>query len=51
MHAFGLTHLRDAGIEVRHAKGVYYEWVRTVDEARALEAEHPDLTGPPGFSL
>jgi len=51
MHTAGLAHVRDAGIEVRHAKGVYYEWIRTVAAARAFEAEHPDLATPPGFSL
>jgi hypothetical protein len=42
---------REAGIEVRHAKGVYYEWVRTLAAARALENDHPDLANPPGFDL
>ncbi len=51
MHEHGLRQLRDEGIEVRHAKGVYYDWVRTLDAARAFEAEHPDLATPPGFAL
>ena len=51
MHEHGLQHLRDSGIEIRHAKGVYYEWVRTVDAARAFRRDHPDLSDPPGFSL
>jgi nicotinamidase-related amidase len=51
MHENGLAHLRDAGVEVRHAKGVYYEWVRSLDAARAFEADHPDLAMPPGFRL
>jgi nicotinamidase-related amidase len=51
MHAHGLRHMRDAGAEIRHAKGVYYEWIRTLDAARAFEHEHPDLTTPPGFRL
>ncbi len=51
MHEHGLRQMRDEGIEVRHAKGVYYDWVRTLDAARTFEAEHPDLATPPGFSL
>jgi nicotinamidase-related amidase len=51
MHERGLAHLRDAGVEVRHAKGIYYDWVRTVAEARAFHADHPDLAAPPGFEL
>jgi nicotinamidase-related amidase len=51
MHELGLSQLRDAGVTLRHAKGVYYDWVRTVEAARAFQAEHPDLAEPPGFSL
>ena len=51
MHDHGLRQLRDEGIEVRHAKGVYYDWLRSLDAARAFEAEHPDLATPPGFRL
>lgn len=51
MHGHGLAHMRDAGVEVRHAKGVYYDWVRTLATARAFQADHPDLARPPGFDL
>jgi nicotinamidase-related amidase len=51
MHDHGLAHLREAGIEVRHAKGVFYDWIRTLAAARAFETEHPDLAEPPGFEL
>ncbi|HSL32370.1 MAG TPA: isochorismatase family protein [Candidatus Limnocylindrales bacterium] len=51
MHEHGLRHVRAAGAEVRHAKGVYYDWVRTLAAARAFAAAHPDLAVPPGFSL
>ena len=51
MHDHGLAQLRDAGVEIRHAKGVYYEWVRTLAAARAFQTEHPDLASPPGFDL
>jgi nicotinamidase-related amidase len=50
-HAAGLRRLAGAGAEIVHAKGVYYEWVRTLAAARAFERDHPDLAEPPGFSL
>lgn len=51
MHELGLRRMRDAGATLVHAKGVYYEWVRTLEAARAFEAANPDLADPPGFSL
>jgi nicotinamidase-related amidase len=51
MHAFGLRRMRDAGATLVHAKGVYYEWVRTLEAARAFEAANPGLADPPGFAL
>ncbi|TAJ99952.1 MAG: isochorismatase family protein [Chloroflexota bacterium] len=51
MHAHGLHRMRQAGVLEVHAKGVYYEWVRTLAEARRFEAANPDLAEPPGFSL
>ena len=50
-HEHGLRRMRDAGVTLIHAKGVYYEWVRTLSEARRFEAARPDLAEPPGFSL
>jgi nicotinamidase-related amidase len=51
MHEHGIRRMSDAAVTVVHAKGVYYEWVRTLAAAVGFEAEHPDLAGPPGFSL
>lgn len=51
MHEHGLDHVRDAGAGIRHAKGVYYDWIRTLEAARAFESGHPGLATPPGFSL
>ena len=51
MHELCLRRMRDAGASLVHAKGVYYEWVRTLGAARAFEAANPDLADPPGFSL
>jgi nicotinamidase-related amidase len=51
MHEHGLRRIGDAGGTVIHAKGAYYEWVRTLEAARAFQAANPDLAEPPGFSL
>jgi nicotinamidase-related amidase len=51
MHAFGLRRMHEAGVLLLHAKGIYYEWIRTLADARRFEAAHPDLADPPGFSL
>ena len=51
MHAFGLRRMHEAGVLQLHAKGVYYEWVRTLADARRFEQAHPDLADPPGFTL
>ena len=47
--AFGLARLRDLGVELVHCKGIYYDWVRTLDAALAFERAHPELREPPGF--
>lgn len=49
MHGRGLERLRSAGVELNHAKGVAYEWLRTVEDARAVLGE-PGLPDP-GFHL
>jgi nicotinamidase-related amidase len=51
MHDHGLRRMERSGLELVHAKGVYYEWVRTLEAARAFETSRPDLASPPGFSL
>jgi len=50
-HAPGLTRLRDLGFELLRCKSIYYDWIRTLEAARAFRHEHPDLADPPGFSL
>ena len=50
-HDAGLRRMASAGVELVHAKGVYYEWVRTLEAARAFERDHPALADPPGFRL
>lgn len=46
MHERGLARLTAEGILRNHAKGVTYEWLRTVDDAHAVLAE-PALPAPP----
>jgi nicotinamidase-related amidase len=41
MHARGLTRLRDAGVQLTHAKALAYEWVRRVDRAHLLPRPAP----------
>jgi hypothetical protein len=36
--AFGLARLRDLGVELVNRKGVYYDWVGTLEAALALSA-------------
>ncbi len=49
MHARGLERLASAGVSRNHAKGVTYEWLRSVDDAHAVFGD-PALPGPP-FAL
>lgn len=51
MHEHGLRRIAEAGGTVLHAKGVYYEWLRTVEAATAFRHAHPEIADPPGFSL
>jgi nicotinamidase-related amidase len=46
MHARGLARLAADGIAVNHAKGVTYEWLRTVADAHAI-LDAPGLPPPP----
>ena len=51
MHDHGLRRIADAGGVITHVKGVYYEWLRTVEAATAFTGAHPELREPPGFRL
>ena len=51
MHDLGLRRIRDAGGDLHHAKGLYYEWIRTLEAARGFTTAHPELARPPGFQL
>jgi nicotinamidase-related amidase len=47
----GIARLRDLGFELVHCKGIYYDWVRTLQGALAFRHDNPDLAEPPGFCL
>ncbi len=46
-HAAGLDRLRDAGIALLSAKGLYYEWLRTVERANRCRTECSGALGVP----
>jgi nicotinamidase-related amidase len=46
-HAAGLDRLRDAGIALLSTKGLYYEWLRTVERANRCRAECTGALGVP----
>lgn len=46
MHDRGLARLLSEGVARNHAKGVTYEWLRTVDDAHAV-FDDPSLPSPP----
>jgi nicotinamidase-related amidase len=46
MHSRGLERLSAAGIVRNHAKGVTYEWLRSVEDAHAVLGD-PELPTPP----
>jgi len=46
-HAAGLDRLRDAGITLLSTKGLYYEWLRTVERANRCRAECTGALGVP----
>jgi nicotinamidase-related amidase len=45
-HAFGLERMRDAGALVLGLKGLYYEWLRTVERADRFREEHAEIVDP-----
>jgi len=50
-HAAGLDRMRRAGAIPVVAKQLHYEWMRSVERARAFRAAHPSLVEPPGVML
>jgi nicotinamidase-related amidase len=50
-HQFGLERIRDAGGVIVGVKGLFYEWLRTVEQARRFRRECGDLGLPDGIPL
>ncbi|MER7953124.1 isochorismatase family protein [Streptomyces sp. NPDC096030] len=50
-HERGLRRLAGRGIESLSAKELFYDWVRTIQDADAFHDTHADLTVPPGVRL
>lgn len=50
-HAAGLARMRDAGVVILDTKGLYYEWLRTVEQAQRFRRERADLPIPEGMRL
>ncbi|MCS0603453.1 isochorismatase family protein [Streptomyces sp. LP11] len=50
-HERGLRRLAGEGIETLSAKELFYDWVRTIEEANAFHDTHADLAVPPGVRL
>lgn len=50
-HAHGLARLQANGVELLSAKELFYDWTRSLADARGTLAAHPELQTPPGFAL
>jgi len=44
---FGIKRMRDVGVSVLSLKGLFYDWVRTVDRAIEFEEKYSDKLKPP----
>jgi nicotinamidase-related amidase len=50
-HANGVARLQASGAELLSAKELFYDWTRTLADARGTLAAHPELAQPPAFAL
>ena len=50
-HDFGLARMREAGVTVSTIKGLYYEWVRTVERNNQFIQNYRDSLGQPPVGL
>jgi nicotinamidase-related amidase len=50
-HAAGLERMRGVGLELVSVKGVFYEWLPSLDEFREFKTSHPELARPVGIQL
>ena len=50
-HDDGIERMRAAGVTLMNAKALFYEWTRTIDVARKLDAVMASVPVPDGFTL
>jgi nicotinamidase-related amidase len=50
-HAFGLERMRGAGTVITSVKGLYYEWMRTVEGEKRFAEQYEQELGDPGVEL
>lgn len=50
-HEAGLARMREAGATIVQAKGLYYEWLRTVEQVHRFRTERADVAPPEGVRL
>ena len=50
-HTAGLGRLRGAGVTITDTKGLFYEWMRTVERSRRFDQENAELNVPVGLVL
>jgi nicotinamidase-related amidase len=50
-HSAGLARMKDGGATLLSTKGLFYEWMRTVERSRRFEKECAHLKTPSGIVL
>jgi hypothetical protein len=47
----GIERMRAGGAIITNMKGLFYEWLRTVEEVKRFHAENPEMRGLAGTML
>ncbi len=50
-HEVGLERMRSAGVVLVNMKGLFYEWLRTVEEVKRFHRENPEMRKQAGITL
>ncbi len=50
-HEIGLERMRSAGVVLVNMKGLFYEWLRTVEEVKRFHRENPEMRKQAGITL
>jgi nicotinamidase-related amidase len=50
-HEMGLDRMQRAGVVVVNMKGLFYEWLRTIDAIHRFHREHPEMREESGVVL